>query len=348
MNEQEQLANAREIAYDNANDTYGITLAALVYRFMPENVKSKLFTEILEEGDTRITPDMYIPYLSHLIETIIPKDEFIKRVTSKVEDGMIELEDAFRLLTMESIVETAEEKRVTLIAEAESKEEVENNIKDLTDLLDKENIPNIIKSIADTVSKEIQQSNKELKDIEEDEVKLVLTTSDNPTINGEPSVSDDPYNIAGGVDLTDDSDNPENDNQTTDNDGNEGNTEDDDNESQKNSEEESGEEEDDDVPESIAGEDGEIYSEAFQRKYQEVLDNNLVYKIKNSVSKMFFRMNSDGEAKDNPIFQTQVIALAYGIIVLGFMFKMLDIMDTGELVSKFDEILEEEVDESQD
>ena len=329
------LQNAREIAYNATEDTYGITLSTLIYRFIPESVKSKLFTDELVEGDTRITKEMILPQLADLIERIIPRDEFMKRIQDEVNDGDLELEEIFRLLTLEGVVEASEDTRVNLIAEAETQEEIDNNVKDLTDMLGKDKIPNIIQTIADTVAKEIKKSNKELKDIEESEVNLVLTTSDSSIIDG----NDDPYNIAGGV--TDDSDT---DPSTTEDDSNDGNQDDSENAGSKN-QDETEEESQEPTPEAIAGENGEMYSEEFQLKYAEELNSNIVYRVKNTVSKAFYKLTEDEHFTENPYFSTQMLALSYCSILFILMLDELDIMDKDESLARFDSMMGGDINE---
>lgn len=337
-----ELNGARENAYSHVDDTYAITLASIVCRFMPDSIKSKLISpDEYNQEDGRLSQEMYIRELASVIDKVLPREEFKERIEKKLNSFDLDLEEAFRLLTVDEIVNTAEDTRVTLIAEADTKEDVQNNVKDLTDMLSKENIPNIIKTIADTVSKELQQSNKELKNIEDTEVKLVISTTDSPATE-DASVNNDPYGILAGGNLDDDSDIDTTSDTSDSDDSGEDNSENGSNEDKDGTEETPEDDgEDADVPEVIAGEDGETYSEAVRIKYAEALNSNLVYRIKNATSKLFYAVNKDSDGEPIPVFENKIIGIAYGMIVFGFIVDLLGILPKEELADRFDAIVSE-------
>lgn len=324
----ENIQNARLIEYGKNDKSYGICMADLAIKFMPPQVFDKFAVEDGVEDATKLTRSELLGALADIIPKVVSKDELQRKISELTAEYQLDLEDAYKLLTVESLIETTEEVRVNLIAEADTQEKVQNNIKDLGDILKKDNIPNIIQTIAKTVSKEIQKSNQEMNDIETKETELVLsTTPEGEGDGGEQPI--DPFNILddGGVPEPDDNnsnqanpeDNGDGDNTSTqvqDNPDNKGESE----------------EETSEIPEEISGEDGELYSEAVRSKYAESLNSNIVYRIKNAVSKSFYQMSQEGEV--NPKMANLILGVAYGLIVFGYTLVSMRIVTPEEYSSQ--------------
>lgn len=324
----ENIQNARLIEYGKCDKSYGTCMADLAIKFMPPQVFNKFAVDSEEADDAKLTRCELLSALADIIPNVVPKEYLQSKISELTGEYQMDLEEAYRLLTVESLIETSEEVRVNLIAEADTQEKVQNNIKDLGDILKKDNIPNIIQTIAKTVSKEIQKSNQEMNDIETKETELVLsTTPEGEGDGGEQPI--DPFNILddGGVPEPDDSnntqDNPEN--------NGDANTSDNQTQDDTNSEGEP-EEETSEIPEEISGDEGELYSEAIRNKYAEALNSNIVYRIKNAVSKSFYKMSQEGEV--NPKMTNLILGVAYGLIVFGYMLVSMRIITPEEYSSK--------------
>lgn len=340
----ERLNEIKDLQYKVTEGMpYGLCIATLVLKLMPEKIKAKLIlpedmSEPVDENDVRVNKNAAITYLSNMLPKIIPEDKFRELCNETKEKMDKELEEIYALLTIESIVDAANETNVRMIAEADTEEEVKDTVKDLGEMLEKDEIPNILSVIATTVSKEIQKSNKELEKIEDTETELIVKTDPNVDVNASFNSLEDDEDDIDPEDTGDDldaGDNPEttpegSDNGDNSDDTDEGDT--DDKEEDENKEE---------VPTGLEGEDGELYTESVVNKYREQLEVNLVYRVKNAISKYIHSMikETEGEQDITPGEKAGFVLVTYGAIVLGYILDELDLID----IKDFAEIVEEKL-----
>ena len=335
----EALQDIKEIAYRNAdNESYSVFLATTVWKAIPQNIKDKLTKD--KDGNVTINDADALSILQGVLPNIIGEEELKNLIENAYKDKDLDLQELYDLMSFEELKDVVKEEKVQLIAEADTEEEVKDTTKDLTDILNKDAVPNILKVIASTVQKEVKKSNEELEKIEADEVSLINTSK------GEEDGDDD---VNGAFNDNPDEDNPDTnggENQTSDNtDGNEsGNPDDDTVSGEGNSEGDSKENQTQDDTASTeeesptAGEDGELYSEVVRGKYHEELYKNLVYRVKNSVSKYVYNSLENGEDINERTKLSLAIA-SYGIITFGYLLDYLNVMGIPEYASRAEAVL---------
>jgi hypothetical protein len=335
----EALQDIKEIAYRNAdNESYSVFLATTVWKAIPQNIKDKLTKD--KDGNVTINDADALSILQGVLPNIIGEEELKNLIENAYKDKDLDLQELYDLMSFEELKDVVKEEKVQLIAEADTEEEVKDTTKDLTDILNKDAVPNILKVIASTVQKEVKKSNEELEKIEADEVSLINTSK------GEEDGDDD---VNGAFNDNPDEDGAnvgDDENQTSDNtDGNESGNPDDDTVSDKgNSEGDSKENQTQDDTASTeeesptAGEDGELYSEVVRVKYHNELYKNLVYRVKNSVSKYVYSSLANGENVNERTKLSLAIA-SYGIITFGYLLDYLNVMGIPEYASRAEAVL---------
>ena len=335
----EALQDIKEIAYRNAdNESYSVFLATTVWKAIPQNIKDKLTKD--KDGDVTINDADVLSILQGVLPNIIGEEELKNLIENTYKDKDLDLQELYDLMSFEELKDVVKEEKVQLIAEADTEEEVKDTTKDLTDILNKDAVPNILKVIASTVQKEVKKSNEELEKIEADEVSLINTSK------GEEDGDDD---VNGAFNDNPDEDGAnvgDDENQTSDNtDGNESGNPDDDTVPDKgNSEGDSKENQTQDDTASTeeesptAGENGELYSEVVRVKYHEELYKNLVYRVKNSVSKYVYQSLENGEDVNERTKLSLAIA-SYGIITFGYLLDYLNVMGIPEYASRAEAVL---------
>lgn len=335
----EALQDIKEIAYRNAdNESYSVFLATTVWKAIPQNIKDKLTKD--KDGNVTINDADALSILQGVLPNIIGEEELKNLIENAYKDKDLDLQELYDLMSFEELKDVVKEEKVHLIAEADTEEEVKDTTKDLTDILNKDAVPNILKVIASTVQKEVKKSNEELEKIEADEVSLINTSK------GEEDGDDD---VNGAFNDNPDEDGAnagDDENQTSDNtDGNESSNPDDDTVPDKgNSEGDSKENQTQDDTASTeeesptAGEDGELYSEVVRVKYHEELYKNLVYRVKNSVSKYVYQSLENGEDVNERTKLSLAIA-SYGIITFGYLLDYLNVMGIPEYASRAEAVL---------
>ena len=87
-----------------------------------------------------------------------------------------------------------------------------------------------------------------------------------------------------------------------------------------------------------AGEDGELYTESVRVKYHTELYKNLVYRVKNSVSKYVYNSLANGEDVNERTKLSLAIA-SYGIITFGYLLDYLNVMGVPEYASRAEAVL---------
>lgn len=335
----EALQDIKEIAYRNAdNESYSVFLATTVWKAIPQNIKDKLTKD--KDGNVAINDADALSILQGVLPNIIGEEELKNLIENAYKDKDLDLQELYDLMSFEELKDVVKEEKVQLIAEADTEEEVKDTTKDLTDILNKDAVPNILKVIASTVQKEVKKSNEELEKIEADEVSLINTSK------GEEDGDDD---VNGAFNDNPDEDNPDangGEGETSDNtNGNEsGNPDDDTVSGEGNSEGDSKENQTQDDTASTeeesptAGEDGELYSEVVRVKYHEELYKNLVYRVKNSVSKYVYQSLENGEDVNERTKLSLAIA-SYGIITFGYLLDYLNVMGIPEYASRAEAVL---------
>ena len=335
----EALQDIKEIAYRNAdNESYSVFLATTVWKAIPQNIKDKLTKD--KDGNVAINDADALSILQGVLPNIIGEEELKNLIENAYKDKDLDLQELYDLMSFEELKDVVKEEKVQLIAEADTEEEVKDTTKDLTDILNKDAVPNILKVIASTVQKEVKKSNEELEKIEADEVSLINTSK------GEEDGDDD---VNGAFNDNPDEDGAnvgDDENQTSDNtDGNESGNPDDDTVPDKgNSEGDSKENQTQDDTASTeeesptAGEDGELYSEVVRVKYHNELYKNLVYRVKNSVSKYVYQSLANGEDVNERTKLSLAIA-SYGIITFGYLLDYLNVMGIPEYASRAEAVL---------
>lgn len=335
----EALQDIKEIAYRNAdNESYSVFLATTVWKAIPQNIKDKLTKD--KDGNVTINDADALSILQGVLPNIIGEEELKNLIENAYKDKDLDLQELYDLMSFEELKDVVKEEKVQLIAEADTEEEVKDTTKDLTDILNKDAVPNILKVIASTVQKEVKKSNEELEKIEADEVSLINTSK------GEEDGDDD---VNGAFNDNPDEDGAnvgDDENQTSDNtDGNESGNPDDDTVPDKgNSEGDSKENQTQDDTASTeeesptAGEDGELYSEVVRVKYHNELYKNLVYRVKNSVSKYVYNSLENGEDVNERTKLSLAIA-SYGIITFGYLLDYLNVMGIPEYASRAEAVL---------
>ena len=335
----EALQDIKEIAYRNAdNESYSVFLATTVWKAIPQNIKDKLTKD--KDGNVTINDADALSILQGVLPNIIGEEELKNLIENAYKDKDLDLQELYDLMSFEELKDVVKEEKVQLIAEADTEEEVKDTTKDLTDILNKDAVPNILKVIASTVQKEVKKSNEELEKIEADEVSLINTSK------GEEDGDDD---VNGAFNDNPDEDGAnvgDDENQTSDNtDGNEPSNPDDDTISDKgNSEGDSKENQTQDDTASTeeesptAGEDGELYSEVVRVKYHDELYKNLVYRVKNSVSKYVYNSLENGEDVNERTKLSLAIA-SYGIITFGYLLDYLNVMGIPEYAQRAEAVL---------
>ena len=293
-----------------------------------------------KDGNVIVNDVDALSILQGVLPNIIGEEELKNLIENAYKDKDLDLQELYDLMTFEELKDVVKEENVTLIAEADTEEEVKDTTKDLTDILNKDAVPNILKVIANTVQKEVKKSNEELEKIEADEVSLINTSKGEEgedDINGAFNDNPDEGNGTDG----------DGENQTSDNTNDDGdsNTNDDsvsgENGTKDNSKENK---ENDDAPNEseeespIAGEDGELYSEAVRVKHHAELYKNLVYRVKNSVSKYVYSSLQGGEEVNEKTEKALAIA-AYGIITFGYLLDFLNVMTITEYAGRAEAVL---------
>lgn len=335
----EALQDIKEIAYRNAdNESYSVFLATTVWKAIPQNIKDKLTKD--KDGNVTINDADALSILQGVLPNIIGEEELKNLIENAYKDKDLDLQELYDLMSFEELKDVVKEEKVQLIAEADTEEEVKDTTKDLTDILNKDAVPNILKVIASTVQKEVKKSNEELEKIEADEVSLINTSkgeedgdddvngafNDNPDEDG-ANVGDDENQTSDNTDGSEPS-NPDDDTVSS-----EGNSEGDSKENQTQDDTASTEEES-----PTAGEDGELYSEVVRVKYHDELYKNLVYRVKNSVSKYVYKSLENGEDVNERTKLSLAIA-SYGIITFGYLLDYLNVMGIPEYASRAEAVL---------
>lgn len=336
----EALQDIKEIAYRNADsESYAVFLATTVWKAIPQNIKDKLTKD--KDGNVVVNDVDALTILQGVLPNIIGEEELKNLIESTYKDKDLDLQELYDLMTFEELKDVVKEEKVQLIAEADTENEVKDSTKDLTDILNKDAVPNILKVIASTVQKEVKKSNEELEKIEADEVSLINTSkgeegngdddvngafNDNPDEDG-ANTNDDQSQV---TDNTND-DEPSNSNDNPD--ATEGSSEGGNQEDKTNNDKPTSEEES-----PTAGEDGELYSEAVRVKYHTELYKNLVYRVKNSVSKYVYNSLANGEDVNERIKLSLAIA-SYGIITFGYLLDYLNVMGVPEYASRAEAVL---------
>ena len=331
----EALQDIKEIAYRNAdNESYSVFLATTVWKAIPQNIKDKLTKD--KDGNVVVNDADALSILQGVLPNIIGEEELKNLIESTYKDKDLDLQELYDLMTFEELKDVVKEEKVQLIAEADTEEEVKDTTKDLTDILNKDAVPNILKVIANTVQKEVKKSNEELEKIEADEVSLINTSK------GEEDGDDDVNGAFNDNPDDDGGDTNDGQNQTSDNtDGNEPSNPDDDTvsgEGDNKDNSQKGDEKNKEEENPTAGEDGELYSEVVRVKYHNELYKNLVYRVKNSVSKYVYKSLENGEDVND---RTQLcLAIAsYGIITFGYLLDYLNVMGIPEYASRAEAVL---------
>lgn len=335
----EALQDIKEIAYRNAdNESYSVFLATTVWKAIPQNIKDKLTKD--KDGNVAINDADALSILQGVLPNIIGEEELKNLIENAYKDKDLDLQELYDLMSFEELKDVVKEEKVQLIAEADTEEEVKDTTKDLTDILNKDAVPNILKVIASTVQKEVKKSNEELEKIEADEVSLINTSkgeedgdddvngafNDNPDEDG-ANVGDDENQTSDNTDGSESS-NPDDDTVPD-----KGNSEGDSKENQTQDDTASTEEES-----PTAGEDGELYSEVVRVKYHNELYKNLVYRVKNSVSKYVYQSLENGEDVNERTKLSLAIA-SYGIITFGYLLDYLNVMGIPEYASRAEAVL---------
>ena len=314
-----KLEDLKEIAYKNADaESYAVFLATLVWKAIPQNIKTKLTQDA--NGTVLLDDTRVLDILKDILPKFVGEDEFSKRLADAINARQSDMQDLYDILTVESIKEVVKEENIKLIAEAETEEEVKDTTKDLTDILNKDAVPNILKAIAAKVQGEVKKSNEQLEKIEQTETNLINTAAgddDNAVYNDneddDKDTGDENANDTGGSsngDTVSGEDDNKDDNKDS---GEEDKTED----NSTNEGEEVPKDEPDDKS-AIAGDDGEVYAESVRVKYAQELYKNFVYRIKNSVSKYVFESLKDGQ-EVNDTTKAFLGVATYGIITFGYL-----------------------------
>ena len=335
----EALQDIKEIAYRNAdNESYSVFLATTVWKAIPENIKNKLTKD--KDGNVVVNDADALSILQGVLPNIIGEEELKNLIENAYKDKDLDLQELYDLMTFEELKDVVKEEKVQLIAEADTEDEVKDTTKDLTDILNKDAVPNILKVIASTVQKEVKKSNEELEKIEADEVSLINTSKGEE--NGDDDVNgafnDD--TDEDGADAGDDEGETSNDtydDESSNTDANSGSSEDgseDNNEEDKEENNSSSTEEESPT----AGEDGELYSEVVRVKYHKELYDNLVYRVKNSVSKYVYKSLTNGEDVNERTKLSLAIA-SYGIITFGYLLDYLNVMGIPEYAERAEAVL---------
>lgn len=324
----EQLENAKSIAYNNFT-SFNVVLSDIVMKLIPEETKAKL------KIGTEIEENSFRTLLGNVIGSIITREEFEAGVAKNLEKVNIDHEKLYALLTINESFDSTTEAAYRLIAEAETPESAKDVMIQVTDILKKENIPNIVDSIASIITKEVKKSNAELDDIETKETELNINTDNSGT-----ALTDDPLNIVDDTLIEDDEpESKEGEGNASDPDASHIQTDDVPDSTDP-------EEEDDTENKAIQGEEGELYSEAVRYKYAECLNTNIVYRLRNAVSKYYYNI-----AKDNPEGDKQVenttIAIAHALVILGIFLSQYGIMEPEVFAAKAEKVFGDN-DENQD
>lgn len=335
----EALQDIKEIAYRNVEaESYSVFLATTIWKAIPQNIKDKLTKD--KDGNVVVNDVDALSMLQGVLPNIIGEEELKNLIENAYKDKDLDLQELYDLMTFEELKDVVKEENVTLIAEADTEEEVKDTTKDLTDILNKDAVPNILKVIANTVQKEVKKSNEELEKIEADEVSLINTSKGEEgedDING--AFNDNPDEGDGtdgdGENQTSDNTNDGGDSNPDDNSvSGENGTEDNSKENKKND----GAPNESEKESPIAGEDGELYSEAVRVKHHAELYKNLVYRVKNSVSKYVYSSLQGGEEVNEKTEKALAIA-AYGIITFGYLLDFLNVMTITEYAGRAEAVL---------
>ena len=335
----EALQDIKEIAYRNAdNESYSVFLATTVWKAIPQNIKDKLTKD--KDGNVTINDADALSILQGVLPNIIGEEELKNLIENAYKDKDLDLQELYDLMSFEELKDVVKEEKVQLIAEADTEEEVKDTTKDLTDILNKDAVPNILKVIASTVQKEVKKSNEELEKIEADEVSLINTSKGeedgdddvNGAFNDNPD-EDDPDTNGGEGETSDNTNGNKSGNPDDDTVSGEGNSEGDSKENQTQDDTASTEEES-----PTAGEGGELYSEVVRVKYHDELYKNLVYRVKNSVSKYVYKSLENGEDVNERTKLSLAIA-SYGIITFGYLLDYLNVMGIPEYAQRAEAVL---------
>ena len=332
-----KLEDLKEIAYKNADaESYSVFLATLVWKAIPQNIKSKLTQDA--NGTVLLDDTKVLDILKDILPKFVGEDEFSKRLSDAINARQSDMQELYDILTVESIKEVVKEENIKLIAEAENEEEVKDTTKDLTDILNKDAVPNILKAIAAKVQGEVKKSNEQLEKIEQTETNLINTA----TGDDDNAVYNDNDTDTGSQDANDTSGSSNGDT-VPNKDGNSASGEDDNKENKdKDTTEGEGETEipkdEPDDKSAIAGEDGEVYSESVRVKYAQELYKNFVYRIKNSVSKYVYESLKDGQ-EVNDTTKAFLGVATYGIITFGYLLDDFDIYPIEEFAKRCEAVL---------
>lgn len=332
-----KLEDLKEIAYKNADaESYAVFLATLVWKAIPQNIKSKLTQDA--NGTVLLDDTKVLDILKDILPKFVGEDEFSKRLSDAINARQSDMQELYDILTVESIKEVVKEENIKLIAEAENEEEVKDTTKDLTDILNKDAVPNILKAIAAKVQGEVKKSNEQLEKIEQTETNLINTA----TGDDDNAVYNDNDTDTGSQDANDTSGSSNGDT-VPNKDGNSASGEDDNKENKdKDTTEGEGETEipkdEPDDKSAIAGEDGEVYSESVRVKYAQELYKNFVYRIKNSVSKYVYESLKDGQ-EVNDTTKAFLGVATYGIITFGYLLDDFDIYPIEEFAKRCEAVL---------
>lgn len=309
----EQLENAKNIAYKNFT-SFNVVLSDIIMKLIPEETKAKLGI------GTEVDESSFRTLLGDIIGNIITREEFEAGVAKNLEKVDIDHEKIYALLTINESFNSTTEAAYRLIAEADTPESAKDVMVQVTDILKKDNIPNIVDSIASIITKEVKKSNAELDDIETKETELNINTDNSGT-----SLTDDPLNIVDdtAVEGGDDGDASDPNASSVQTDDVPDSTD--------------PEEEDDTENKAIQGEEGELYSEAVRCKYAECLNTNIVYRLRNAVSKYYYNI-----AKNNPEGDKQVenttIAIAHALVILGIFLSQYGLMEPEVFAAKAEKV----------
>lgn len=315
MNEKLEAA---KLLHLNKDDSYPLALGKLILAWMPWNLRRMVVfdeSEDAENGDTNVfTEEQAIMYLGSTLSTILPYEDIERGLRKIGREVEAEAQSAYEAVCIESIFETVKNARVKLIGEAETPEEVEVVSKTLSDMLAKDQVPNVLNTIASVIASELKKGKEQLEKIEDSDNKVTDAG------NADPEADKVPFNPgfeagANGLGFSSEEDDDE----------------------PKQEPEEGGDEglTTTEVTADIAGDEGEIYSEAFRVAHADILSGNLIYFIKRAISlNAYDTLKADPSKADDPEYKARIILSTAGIITLGYAVIYLGIMTKEEYAKK--------------
>lgn len=317
MNEKLEAA---KLLHLNKDDSYPLALGRLIFEWLPWNIRQLVIANPEGENnpDTAVlSKEDAILYLGTTLSTIIPYSAIENGLNDIKYDVSGDAQNAYEAICIQSIFDAVKNAKTRLIGEAETPEEVEVVTKTLSDMLAKDQVPNVLNTIATVIANELKKGKAELEKIEDSDNKVIGAGTE------DADAAKVPFNPgfeagANGLDFSGE----------------------DEEETVEPTEDKGEDLETTDVDADIAGEEGEIYSEAFRMANNDVLSGSLVYFIKRAISlNAYASLKDSPELADDVNYKARIILSTAGILTLGFALIHLGIMDKKEYAKKVGEHL---------